>query len=99
MIKKKEKKMALAKIRKRYQITLPSVIRNKFHLAEGDFVDIEERPGGFFLKPVKMISPDQEYFYTKEWQNTEAEADKDIVEGKVSGPSKTVDELFNDLDA
>ena len=46
-----------------------------------------------------MISPDQEYFYTKEWQNTEAEADKDIVEGKVSGPFKTVDELFNDLDA
>ncbi len=91
--------MALAKIRKRYQITLPPVIREKFRLAEGDFVDIEERQGGFFLRPVKMITPDQEYFYTKEWQGAEAEADKDIAEGRVSGPFKTADELFNALDA
>lgn len=90
--------MTLAKIRKRYQITLPTVIRKKFHLAEGDFVDVEERQGGIFLKPVKMITPDQEYFYTKEWQAAEEDADKDIAEGKVSGPFKTVDELFNDLD-
>ena len=83
--------MTLAKIRKRYQITLPTVIRKKFHLAEGDFVDVEEREGGIFLKPVKMITPDQEYFYTKEWQAAEVDADKDIAEGKVYGPFKTVD--------
>ena len=90
--------MPLTKIRKRYQITLPPAVRKKFNLVEGDFVDIEETQGGFFLRPVKMISPDQEYFYTKEWQATEAEADQDIAEGRVSGPFKTVDELFNDLD-
>ncbi|MBW2366253.1 MAG: AbrB/MazE/SpoVT family DNA-binding domain-containing protein [Deltaproteobacteria bacterium] len=91
--------MTLAKVKKRYQITLPLVIRKKFHIAEGDFVDVEERQGGIFLKPVKMISPDQEYFYTKEWQTAEVEADNDIAKGNVSGPFKTVDELFNELDA
>lgn len=90
--------MSLAKIRKRYQITLPATIRKKYHLAEGDFVDFEERQDGFFLKPVKMISPDQEYFYTREWQAAETEADEDIAEGKISGPFKSADELFSDLD-
>jgi AbrB family looped-hinge helix DNA binding protein len=90
--------MALAKIRSRFQLTLPTKIRKKFNIIEGDFVEIQEKDGGIFLRPVKMISPDQEYFYTKEWQEAETEADKDIAKGKVAGPFETVDELFEDLD-
>jgi AbrB family looped-hinge helix DNA binding protein len=98
MNKQKKSTNTLAKIKERYQITLPKLIRQKFNITEGDFVNIKEKDGGIFLQPVKMISSNQEYFYTKEWQVAEAEADKDIAEGNVAGPFKTVDELFEDLD-
>ncbi len=45
-------------------------------------------------KPIKNIPPDQRYFYTKEWQKEEAEADKDIAEGRMVGPFETVEEML-----
>jgi AbrB family looped-hinge helix DNA binding protein len=89
--------MTLAKVRGRYQITLPTTIRKKFNIVAGDFIDIEERPGGFFLKPVKMISHDQEYFYTKEWQANEAEADEDIRNGDLIGPFDNIGDALKAL--
>jgi len=78
--------MALMKIRKNYQITIPRNLRNKFNLAEGDYVEMETRNGTIVLKPVKVIQPDQEYFYTNEWQKKEAEVDEEIRQGDVVGP-------------
>ncbi len=42
--------------------------------------------------------PDQEYFWTAEWQAGEREADKDIQAGRVREFS-TVDDLFDDLNS
>jgi hypothetical protein len=44
-----------------------------------------------------VIHPDQEYFFTKEWQEKEAEADKDLVEGKVVGPFENVRDALKAL--
>jgi len=77
-LKIKEPEMALMKIRKNYQITIPRNLRNRFNLAEGDYVEMETRNGTIVLKPVKVIQPDQEYFYTNEWQKKEAEVDEEI---------------------
>jgi antitoxin MazE len=85
-LKIKEPEMALMKIRKNYQITIPRNLRNKFNLAEGDYVEMETRNGTIVLKPVKVIQPDQEYFYTNEWQKKEAEVDEEIRRGDVVGP-------------
>ena len=49
------------------------------------------------IRPVKVIHPDQEYFFTKEWQEKEAEADKDIAEGKVVGPFENSQEALKAL--
>jgi len=85
-LKIKEPDMALMKIRKNYQITIPRNLRNRFNLAEGDYVEVETRNGTIVLKPVKVIQPDQEYFYTNEWQKKEAEVDEEIRRGDVVGP-------------
>ena len=46
----------------------------------------EKHNGEIIMRPVKVVHPDQEYFYTKEWQKGEAQADKDIANGNVIGP-------------
>ncbi|RJQ54709.1 MAG: AbrB/MazE/SpoVT family DNA-binding domain-containing protein [Desulfobacteraceae bacterium] len=78
--------MPLAKVKKNYQITLPNSVRKKFNISEGDYMEVEAQGEDIVLKPVKVVHPDQEYFYTKEWQKEEAEADKDIAKGDVIGP-------------
>jgi AbrB family looped-hinge helix DNA binding protein len=78
--------MSLVKIKENFQITIPNGLRKNFHIAVGDYMEIENKEGQIILKPVKMVHPEQAYFYTKEWQRGEADADKDITNGDVLGP-------------
>ncbi len=91
--------MALVKIKKHHQITLPINLRKKFKLTVGDYIEVDDQSGEIVMKPVKVIHPDQEYFYTKEWQKDEADADKDIKEGKLIGPFDNVDDCIKDLES
>ena len=90
--------MTLVKIKQHHQITLPREMRRKFSVSVGDYVAIEENKKGFLIKPVAVISPDQSYFYTKEWQKTEKEASKDIIKNNVRGPFKNAKDLIKDLE-
>ena len=78
--------MELIKIKRHYQITLPAGLRKKLNIVVGDYVELENKNGDIVMHPVKVIHPDQEYFYTKEWQEAEAKADKDISKGHMIGP-------------
>jgi len=49
------------------------------------------------IRPVKVIHPDQEYFFTKEWQEKEAEAERDIAEGKMVGPFENAPDALRAL--
>jgi len=91
--------MTLVKVKRNFQVTIPGKLRKIFNIMEGDYLDVEKHNNGMFIRPVKIVHPDQEYFYTKEWQKGEAEADKDIAEGKLAGPFETVDDLIKDLES
>jgi len=58
--------MLLVKVRRCSQITLPWLIRKKYHIDEGDYLELEEKDGTLVLKPVKIVHPEQAYFYSKE---------------------------------
>jgi len=78
--------MQLVRVKKNYQITIPQNLRRIIRLAVGDYVEINIQDNTLVIRPVKVVHPDQAYFFTKEWQEKEAEADKDIVGGKLVGP-------------
>jgi AbrB family looped-hinge helix DNA binding protein len=89
--------MAIVKVKQNYQITIPQSLRKRFNLAIGDYVEIEKHDGEIIMRPVKVVHPDQEYFYTKEWQEGEAQADKDIANGNVIGPFDNIKESLRAL--
>ena len=91
--------MALSKVTRNHQVSIPKDIRDRLGLQEGDYVEFEERDGEIVMVPKRLIDADQAWFWTPEWQAGERAADDDIKAGRVSGPFKTMDELKRHLEA
>ena len=49
----------------------------------GDLFDAEITEDGILLRPRKVIDATQAWFWTREWQAGEREADADLVAGRV----------------
>ncbi len=84
-------------IRQNFQITLPSEIRKKLHLKIGDLLETEVKDGRVIIRPKKTIDADQAWFWNKEWQKAEKEAQGDLKTGKVK-KFASVEDLIEDLD-
>lgn len=89
--------MELVKVKRNYQITIPQSLRKKISIDVGDYVQVETRKGQIIIKPVKVIHPDQEYFYSKQWQAKEAEADQEISRGDMVGPFDKAEDALKAL--
>jgi AbrB family looped-hinge helix DNA binding protein len=51
--------MALLKVRRFAQVTLPVELRKQFNLAEGDYVEAQAIEEGILLKPVSVVERDK----------------------------------------
>ena len=71
--------MSRTTLRAKGQLTLPEEIRAAAHLEEGDLLDAEITAEGILLRPQKVIDATQAWFWTKEWQEGEREADTDLA--------------------
>jgi len=60
--------MPITKISPKHQITIPKEAFEKLRLEVGDFLEVEPIEEGLLLIPKKLISKDQAWFWTKEWQ-------------------------------
>jgi AbrB family looped-hinge helix DNA binding protein len=89
--------MQITKISPKHQITIPKKAFEKLRLEVGDFLEVDVTEEGLLLIPKKLISKDQVWFWTKEWQEKEKEADEAIAKGEVSGPFKSANELVRHL--
>lgn len=83
-------------VRKRGQLTLPASVRRKFNIGEGDVIEAETTSDGILLKPKKLIDASQAWFWSKEWQAGEKEAEHDIKSGKIK-KYKDANELISKL--
>ncbi|HOG17533.1 MAG TPA: AbrB/MazE/SpoVT family DNA-binding domain-containing protein [Syntrophales bacterium] len=89
----------MIKVKQNYQITLPNSLRKHLNIAVGDYMEVDKQDGEIVLKPVKFVHPEQAYFYSKEWQHDEAEADKDIAKGRMLGPFDNVDDFAKEMES
>jgi AbrB family looped-hinge helix DNA binding protein len=50
-----QSQMALVRLKRAAQITLPAELRKRFNLEEGDFLEAEAVEDGILLKPIMVI--------------------------------------------
>ncbi len=86
---------SVVKVQKNKNITLPMWVIQRLRLGTGDFVQVEETKDGVMLKPAKLVDPSQAYFWTKEWQAGEREAEEDIRKGRVKAFKKIKELIKN----
>lgn len=77
----------------KHQVTLPKEIVRKMKLASGDPLEVVCEGDEIILRPQVHVPRNQAYFWTKEWQAGEREAEADIRVGRVHGPFRTVKEM------
>ncbi|MBA7474127.1 MAG: AbrB/MazE/SpoVT family DNA-binding domain-containing protein [Dehalococcoidia bacterium] len=84
------------KVTRRGQVTLPASLRNAAQIEEGDYIQFIIDGTTINLIVKKLIDKSQTYFWTREWQEGEREADEDIRAGRLK-TFDSVDELIAEL--
>ena len=80
------------------QVTIPHRICSALRLKKGDHMLMRLVGGRVEMIPVSLIPKDQLWFWSREWQEKEREADEDIAAGRTK-TAASVDELFKDLNS
>jgi antitoxin MazE len=89
--------MRTVRIGPKHQITIPKDAYDSLRLEVGDFLETEVRENALVFVPKKLVPKDQAWFWTKEWQQMEKEADEAIRKGEVTGPFDDVEEALEAL--
>ncbi len=82
----------IMKISHQGQIRIPKKIMTSLGIEEGDYLEVDIEGNQIVLKPRKLIDPAQGWYWTKEWQEMESEADEDIKKDQLSERFESVEE-------
>lgn len=81
----------------KHQVTIPKEVFSGLKLEVGDYLEFEVDGGTVRIAPKKLISKEDAWFHTPEWQAKEREADYAIRKCEVSGPFTTTNALLRHL--
>lgn len=81
----------------KHQVTIPKEVFSGLKLEVGDYLEFEVDGGTVRIAPKKLISKEDAWFHTPEWQAKEQEADRAIGKCALSGPFKTANALLRHL--
>ena len=87
----------LISVRKKGQVTLPLSMRKKLGIADGSIVLSKIVDNAIVLVPQETVDRDQAWFWKEKWQKLEAEAGRDISEGRTM-TFNTVEDLFHEIE-
>ncbi len=76
---------------------IPKEIMERLNISSGDYLDFELREGAVVVKAKKLIDADQAWFWERQWQEAEREAEEDIREGRLSGVFGSAEEGIEHL--
>ena len=89
----------ILQVRSNGQITLPTNVRRKANLKEGDLLEVVvDADGTVRLVPQIAVERSQAYFWTRRWQDGESETDEDLIAGRFKDFA-SMDDLIVDLRA
>ena len=88
--------MPLVKVGTRYQVSIPKMLAEELALKPGDYVEVDRQGKKLVLIPKVVVDREDSWYWSKEWQKKECEADEDIKAGRVKR-FKNVDDLIKDL--
>ncbi|MCJ7577819.1 MAG: AbrB/MazE/SpoVT family DNA-binding domain-containing protein [candidate division Zixibacteria bacterium] len=89
--------MQTTRIGPKHQITIPKDIFDALKLEVGDFLEAGIEDNTIVLVPKKLIPKDQAWFWTKDWQKKEREADEAILKGDLVGPFSNIKDALKAL--
>lgn len=84
------------KVNRRGQITLPASLRRAAQIVEGDYIQLCVESDTITMSVKRLVEKSQAYFWTREWQEGERDADEDIRTGHLK-TFDSVDELIAEL--
>lgn len=85
----------IQQVQKRMLISLAQIAK-KINIQEGDYVVLEERDGGIFIRPVSWHDKSQEYFWSVEWQEKMKRSAEALQNGRFKTFTNT-NELLKEL--
>lgn len=99
--------MSLIKIQRKGQFTIPTAIRSRLGLADGDFIEVSIKATSIVLTPKLVIDrskfPNANDEYTpKQRRIIDArldESEKDLKKGRTFGPFDTADDMIASMKA
>ena len=90
--------MALVKVKAKYQVTLPTTVRQRVDVAVGDVLEAKVEKGKITLSPKAVVPRDE---YTPAQRRVIdaglTEALEDVKKGRVYGPFNTAQEMIASL--
>jgi len=75
---------AIMKISPQGQIRIPKKVMLSLGIETGDYVEVDVEERQIVLKPRKLIDPLQGWYWTREWQEAEADVDAEIESNQLS---------------
>lgn len=90
--------MPITRVGPKNQITIPAEVVKRLGLKAGDYLEVEVRDDTLQLVPQRLIPRDQAWYWTKEWQAMEREADEAIASGDLSPVFETAEDAIRYLD-
>jgi AbrB family looped-hinge helix DNA binding protein len=74
--------MPTTKVTRNFQVTIPAEVRKALSIKIGALVDFVVEKGMVIMRPKKLVDEDQAWFWSKEWQAHEKEAESSLKKGQ-----------------
>lgn len=84
--------MAVSKVTRNFQVTVPASIRQILRIQVGSLMDFVVQKGQVILRPKTLVDEDQAWFWTQKWQEGEREVEEARRKGKAIN-FKNVEEM------